>query len=272
MSKRYHADYHIHTNHSPDAYSDMVEACHMARSKGFNEIAFTDHFEFYSPSYPKGFYSERYLREIQTEIRHCQELFQDRLVIRQGIEMGQPTVNPEWSKQIMDSFHFDYVVGAVHKLRDLDISLIAFKECHLEDICQRYLCALYDLVESADFDCLAHIDLIRRYSAKQGIPIDLCDYPDQLEAVLKKLIERGKGLEINTSGLRQEAASTLPGRRLLRLYKKLGGEIIVIGSDAHQVSDVGADWGEAADIALQTGFKYYATYEGRKPIFHKLEG
>ena len=270
MSKRYRADYHVHTSFSPDAKGDMIEFCHMARSRGFDEIAFTEHFEFYSPSHPKGFYTIEYLEKIRAEIDHCKELFQDRLVIRQAIEVGQPNVNPEWAKQIMSRFSFDYVVGAVHKLRDLDTSLIAYKEMHLEDICLRYLTALYDLAEDGDFDCLAHIDLIRRYSARQGIPIDLCDYPDQLEAVLTKLIERGKGLEINTSGLRQEAATTLPGRRILKLYKKLGGEIIVIGSDAHQVADVGADWGEAADLAQQAGFKYCACFEDRKPIFHKL--
>lgn len=270
MSKRYRADYHVHTNLSPDAKGDMVEFCHMARSRGFDEIAVTEHFEFYSPSHPKGFYSESYLEKVQEEIRHCQELFRDRLVIRQAIEVGQPNVNPKWAKHIMDTFSFDYVAGSVHKLRDLDTGLIAYKECHLEDICQRYLTALYDLVDEGDFDCLAHIDLISRYSARQGIPIDLCDYPNQLEAVLKRLIERGKGLEINTSGLRQEAAATLPGRRLLKLYKHLGGEIIVIGSDAHQAADLGADWGEAADLAQQAGFKHCTTFENRKPMFHKL--
>ena len=62
-----------------------------------------------------------------------------------------------------------------------------------------------------------------------------------------------------------------PGLRLLKLYKELGGEILTIGSDAHRAADVGADWGEAADIAVQAGFRYLASFENRKPVFHKLD-
>lgn len=269
--KSYRADYHLHSSHSPDGKSPMEEICRAAISRGFDEIAVTDHFECYSPSHPKGFFTESYLEKNQREIDRCRELFAGQLVIRRGIELGQPTINPDWAGQILSRFSFDFVLGSVHKIRDLDLGLVAFKECHLDDLCLRNLSALYDLVETGDFDCLGHIDLIKRYAARQGIPVELCDYPEQLEAVLRKLIERGKGLEINTSGLRQEASSVLPGLRLLKLYKELGGEILTIGSDAHRAADVGADWGEAADIAVQAGFRYLTSFESRKPVFHKLD-
>lgn len=272
MSKRFRADYHLHSSHSPDSQTGMEEMCLSAIRKGFDEIAITDHFECYTPSHPKGFYTLAYLQKALAEVERCQAQFKGQLTIRKGIEMGQPGVNPDWSAEIMNQFSFDYVIGSVHKLRDLDLGLVAYKEAHLEEICLRNLTALYDLAETGDFDCLGHIDLIRRYAARQGIPVDLSDYSEQLEAVLKKLVQRGKGLEINTSGLRQETASLLPGPSVLKLFKELGGEIITIGSDAHGASDVGADWGEAADAALQAGFKYAATFQDRKPSFYKLEG
>lgn len=250
----------------------MEELCATAVRRGFTEIALTDHFECYTPSHPKGFFTKSYLTKEQAEVDRCRALFDGKLTIRKGIEMGQPGVNPTWASEVMAAFSFDYVIGSVHKIRDLDLGLVAYKEHHLDDICLHNLAALYDLAETGDFDCLGHIDLIKRYAARQGIPVELCDYQEQMEAVLKKLIERGKGLEINTSGLRQEVASALPGLSILKLYKELGGEILTIGSDAHQPADVGADWGEAADLALQAGFKYIASFADRKPTFHKIEG
>ena len=46
MSKRYRADYHIHSNHSPDCKVPIDELCQTAVTKGFQEIVITDHFEF----------------------------------------------------------------------------------------------------------------------------------------------------------------------------------------------------------------------------------
>ena len=271
MSKRYRADYHLHSACSPDSREPMEQICRAALRKGFHEIAMTDHFEFYSPTQPQGFYTVQALEKAQQEIRRCQNLFAGQLVIRQGIEVGQPYVNPQLATEVMERFPFDFVIGSVHKMRDQDLLLLAFREAHLEEICLRKLTALYVLAETGDFDWMGHINLIRRYAAKQGIPIDLCNYPDQLDAVLEKLIQRGKGLEVNTSGLRGETASLLPSVKILKRFKELGGEIITIGSDAHSADEVGADWGEAADAAIQAGFRYAATFENRKPSFYKLE-
>ena len=270
MSNRYRADYHLHSNNSPDSKAEMESICAAAVRRGFQEIAITDHFECYTPTHPRGFFTERYLQKVQADVQRCREQFEGQLIIRQGIEIGQPGSNPALAAEIMEKFQFDYVIGSLHKMHDLDLGMISYREQRVDELCQRYLSFLYDLVDLGDFDCLGHIDLIKRYAARQGIPLNLCDYPEQLDAILEKLIARGKGLEINTSGLRQEAAATLPGYRTLRRYRELGGEIITIGSDAHRPEDVGADWGEAADLALQAGFTHYATFENRKPIFHKL--
>jgi histidinol-phosphatase (PHP family) len=86
---------------------------------------------------------------------------------------------------------------------------------------------------------------------------------------LKLLIESGKGLEINTSGSAPRPAP-FPGSFLLKLYRDSGGEIVTIGSDAHSENDVGKGFFEAAALLRETGFRAYAAFQNRRPVFYDL--
>ena len=97
------------------------------------------------------------------------------------------------------------------------------------------------------------------------------DYADVFEAILKTIIEHGKGIEINTGSLYKNMTYAHPHPSILKLYKELGGEIITVGSDAHIPKYIGYDFETyARDILTATGFRYYCTFEQMKPVFHKL--
>ena len=51
------------------------------------------------------------------------------------------------------------------------------------------------------------------------------DYPDIFDAILKKIIQTGKGIEINTSGFSYKLSSTIPDIDIIKRYKQLGGQI-----------------------------------------------
>ena len=85
---------------------------------------------------------------------------------------------------------------------------------------------------------------------------------------MKVLVQKGKGMEINTSGV-DRAGVYLPNAEFLKRFKELGGEIVTVGSDAHDASRVGQYVPEALEI-LKDIFGYVCTFEARKPIFHKL--
>lgn len=78
-------------------------------------------------------------------------------------------------------------------------------------------------------------------------------------------MERGVGLEINTSGLRQAPGETYPGLEILRWYKELGGQILTVGSDAHTVEDLGIGVANALDLAREAGFEAITLFEKREP-------
>ena len=61
----------------------------------------------------------------------------------------------------------------------------------------------------------------------------------------------------------------MPDEDIMCRYHELGGEIVTIGSDAHNTDRVGQYSREACAI-LKDIFGYVCTFEGRKPIFHQL--
>lgn len=83
-------------------------------------------------------------------------------------------------------------------------------------------------------------------------------------------MNRGKGIEINTSGLRVDLRQTLPHRDILRLYRECGGTYITIGSDAHKAEEVGEGILQAVEEIRSLGYENITTYEKRKPIQHSI--
>jgi histidinol-phosphatase (PHP family) len=148
----------------------------------------------------------------------------------------------------------------------MDVSEVDYSKISEEEICSMYLKQLKELVNWNNFDCIGHLDLIKRYSAavyKKNITL-ACQY-ELLKEVLQLVIHCGKGIEINTSGLRQIPKETMPGLDVVKLYKGLGGEILTTGSDAHFAEDVGKGLEEAIDLARAVGFRYITVFNNRKP-------
>ncbi len=90
------------------------------------------------------------------------------------------------------------------------------------------------------------------------------DFLDIIEEIFKVLIYNGKGIEINTGGLKYGTNHTNPHEEILKLYHKLGGEIITVGSDAHETKHLGFSFDKVPEILKSCGFKYYTEFTGRK--------
>lgn len=267
---RYLYDYHVHSNFSSDGKDSIFNICSSAIDKGLSEIAITDHYE---PT--EGNEAYRFFKPVEylNEIEKAREFYKGRLKIKVGIELGQPHRFLASSKKIVSQLPFDFVLGSAHKFPgDIDCSEIDYSNTRLEDICSRYLWQLEMMAEDADFDCVGHIDLIKRYSKSiYKSKVTLMIEKDFLAEVLKIVIRKNKGLEINTSGLRQKLEETMPGLDTLKLYKDLGGEILTIGSDAHFAAHVGEGIQDAIDLAISAGFKYLSVYNRREPQFIRID-
>ena len=242
-----HEDYHVHCLSSP----------------------VTDHYEMFHNEEKWPPYRREYLERCFRTMEECRERFEGQVFVGFGAELGQWQLQPEAAKRVVRDYPFDYVIGSLHKMDDVDLKYFRYREIDAGGLLRRYLEDLLAVARLGDFDCLGHLDLIKRYAAEQGVSIRAEE--ELVREILRTLIRRGKGLEINTSGLRQAVKETFPSRTILGWYLEEGGTILTVGSDAHRRQDVGAGFKEAKALALALGFTYISCFRERKLIQKKIE-
>ena len=266
----YYVDYHMHSNNSSDAVSSVDEMCLAAIKNGIAEIAITDHFE---PTPEDRAYSVYDQKKYFEEMLAARRKFGKQLEIKLGIELGQPQYYKKETENMLSKNSYDFILASAHKRSDgTDMSQVDYTKISTDEALEMYLDELNNLVDGFDdFDCLGHLDLVKRYSCQvYNENISLVQSRGKLETLLKKLIKKGKGIEINTSGLRQSSGETLPGFDVIKMYHELGGQILTVGSDAHRKEDLGKGIYEAYEIARAAGFEYITTFTNRQPEFIKI--
>ena len=101
--------------------------------------------------------------------------------------------------------------------------------------------------------------------------IDIDDYKDKVDEILKLAAEKNIALEINTAGLRQPINRLSPEAQTVKRFKKLGGKLISVGSDAHFAKDIGVGIKHAYEAALEAGFKSTVIFQRISPIEIPIE-
>ncbi|MBK1809807.1 histidinol-phosphatase HisJ family protein [Clostridium sp. YIM B02505] len=266
------ADCHIHSSVSPDSNTPLREICESACENGIQTIIVTNHLEYYIDEDGKnGSMDISYVENSLEEIEKCRVEFQERLEILFGMEMGQMHYWTKDVKKNIKGYKFDYLLGSIHKLGNLDLKNGDYSEENREKQNEKYLNSLYEMVVSCDFDCVGHFDLVKRYGANHNVEIKLMkQHEEKVRDILKEVIKRGKGIEINTSGMRQLCKESMPSFDILKLYKELGGTIITLGSDAHRSEDVGAGFDEIIIGLKEIGINQLAVYRERRPYFYDI--
>lgn len=262
-------DYHTHTSFSADSPAPMTDMIDAAIKAGLSEIAITDHFDpdYPDPNWPSDLEFESYHKELE---KACNQ-FQHKINIVKGLEVGiQHGKTLDKCHQAVLSYDYDFVLGSFHCAEGFELSCGGFFDNRTVEEATRafyrynYQClSVYN-----DFDVLGHINVVDRYGSYIPSP-DI--YIDKVSAILSLLISKGKGIEINTSSFRYGMGEhTTPTEEILKLYHKLGGEIITVGSDAHFPEHIGANIDWAYEKLRNIGFRYITTFKNRKPTFIKL--
>lgn len=264
------ADFHMHTGFSSDTDVDPEAMVKGAIDKGMRCICITDH---YDKDYCEGqdlfvFDPEEYF----AQILKLKEKYSKQIDLRIGIEIGLQEHLNGFYQTFLGQYPFDFVIGSAHLLKGKDPY---YREVFqgVEDS-QSYREAfeeMLSLVKTQEtFDVLGHLDYIVRYGNNQARDYSYHAYADIIDEILCTLIEKGKGIELNTAGLKYGLGFAHPHPDVLRRYKNLGGEIITIGSDGHIPEHIAYDFDKAKEILEIVGFKYYTEFKERKPSFCKL--
>ena len=259
-------DYHMHSRVSFDGHDTGEALAHAALERGLKEICFTDHLD-YDPLGKMGvmaFDTAAY----NAEYDHLEI---PGLKIRRGMEFGIDRNNVQQFKEDLKRRPFDFVLGSIHFVDDLDVYFEEFWNgktvFQAERRCLEETLACVQLHE--DFDVLAHLTYISKtHCHPDPRPLPYAEHREIIDEILTVLARKGKGLEMNSSGV-DRCGGFLPTADFFRRFKELGGEIITIGSDAHRCNRVGQYSFEACEI-LKDIFGYVCTFEARQPIFHKL--
>ena len=121
------------------------------------------------------------------------------------------------------------------------------------------------LLDFGQFDTLAHFDYMLRYAtANPAFTHSFSGYEAEVEQLIKKTVNKGILLEINTAKVNMPGGVIGPEPFILRLYKQCGGEAVTLASDAHHTSHLLRGFQDAAQLARNCGIKYAAYFDQRQ--------
>ncbi len=268
------ADYHLHTSFSGDSAASMEDMILKGISIGLSSMCFTEHMDMdYVYVNPE----EEGIFELNTDsylydLIKCKEKYADKIRLFFGVELG---VQPHLRKELAvysKSYDFDFIIASSHLCNRKDPYYPSFYEGRSDEEAYReyFLSILDNLKAFSNFDIYGHLDYVVRYGKTKDADFSYDKYKDILDKILETLIEKEKGLEVNTGAIGYHLRELNPCTDILKRYRQLGGEIITVGSDAHEPQAIARGFDRAAEVLLACGFKYYTTFEKRMPEFHRI--
>ncbi|MCR5790853.1 MAG: histidinol-phosphatase HisJ family protein [Lachnospiraceae bacterium] len=266
------ADFHLHTAHSADSDEPMERMIESAIEKGLKQICFTEHYDMDFPADAEGI---DFQLDTESYYRHylkCRDRYGDRIRIGFGVEYGLQLHLTKRCHAYIGAYPFDFVIGSSHLVNGKDPYLSEYFEgrSEREAFLEYFEGELAAAQAFDDFDVYGHLDYVVRYGPNKDRDYSYQAYADILDEILKTLIGKGKGIEVNTGWIDRGLRGTNPGTDVLKRYRELGGEILTVGSDAHQSDRIACGFDRALACIREAGFRYVTVFEKRRPEFVTL--
>lgn len=261
-------DTHTHSLCSPDGHSPVLDMAKAGAAAGLTHLCLTDHCDLVTlqgaPSYTYDW------TPYNAAVAEARAALPPGLDLAQGMELGEAYENPAAARAILAAQPgLDFVIGSVHNYRALkDKTDFYYADYPDAQTCQAtlddYLGSLELLVALPDcYDSLGHVIYPLRYiNARGPHPFSVLegDFRDRTAAILRRVAQDGKAMEVNT----WRGQSIAEWEPVLRLFKDLGGTLVTVGSDSHTTHEIGKGVRDAYDLLGACGFGRVAVYHGRK--------
>lgn len=268
------ADMHTHSNHSHDSQCKMVDLITAEINNGSEVLAVTDHFDVCWVDCKDIFTC---VVESNREIEEQNKVFGDKIKILKGVEISEAIWNLDAYHKVMEMSDYDVVIGSVHCVRGkafsgpyavLDFTTLTKEQ--LEEFMSSYFDDIMEMLELTDFDILAHLTCPLRYIfGKYKLSLDMSQYDEKIDKILKTIISRKIALEVNTSSY-DVLDDFMPTRQIIKRYYELGGRMITLASDSHMASRAAFSFDKAINYLKEVGFEGIYTFEQRKPKLLKF--
>jgi histidinol-phosphatase (PHP family) len=272
MSEQVKFDLHTHherCGHASGTIEDYIKA---AITNGLQVVGISDHSPyFYSEKeqlYPGIAMAKSEFVHYVNEVQMLKEKYKEKIQVLLGVESDFFPNHIEDYKKIYSNYPFDYIIGSVHYVDDVNI----FKRGRWDNLTTKEKVAVkdryYDLIEQSAragvFQILGHIDAMKGfYPAFSSIETDV------IENTLKIIGEQDVAIEINTSGKTKDVGGWYPADDILEraLFHHVK---VTFGSDAHVPERVGDEWELVSKRLKEIGFKQWAYFVNKKRILADL--
>jgi histidinol-phosphatase (PHP family) len=254
-------DTHVHTKVSTDSEMEIEDAIKSAQNKNISLII-TEHMDLKFPE------EGLFCFDVDDYFRKYSKYRGENLLL--GIEIGIKDDCLEESREVITKGPFDYVLGSVHLVDNLDVYYETYyKGKSKKEAYEKYLATILNGIQKYEFiDSMGHIDYISRYSRYDDKEIYYREFSDMIDQILKTLIAKDKCMEINTRRLNDESAV----KNLINIYKRfreLGGKYVTVGSDAHNTTAIGSNFHVAKEIVDLCDLKV-VYFKERKKEYEKM--
>ncbi len=255
-------DYHTHTPLCLHAEGSPTEYARHAQSLGLAEIGLSDH-------NPMAQHFDDWRMPLSDLPRYLEWVEEARAAlpdfpIRLALECDYLERGESWIEKTTAMAEWDYLIGSVHYISD---GIAVDDPKHLSrwqseaDVTSMWAAywRLYEkMIRTGQFDFFAHPDLAKRFGLRpKG---DLRPY---YEPVIQALVDQKGVLEVSTAGLRKDVREIYPSREMLEMAFAAGVPI-VINSDAHTPTDVGASFAQALELVRSVGYRETVRFHKRQ--------
>lgn len=258
---------HTHTNYC-DGADTPEEIVIKAIEKGFSSIGFSGH--SYNPHSKFWEKRENKTDAYKSEILNLKEKYKEKLDIFLGLEVE--------SCYEADVKECDYLIWAVHyldvgdKFVTFDLDLNGVKNVINEyydnsgiKFAKAYYETLAQVPKYAEFDIIAHFDLITKHIEKEVLfDVNSKEYKNAAIEAVDALRGKIPFFEVNTGAIaRGYRKSPYPSVDIIKEMKRMGFGA-VITSDCHDKNMLDCKFDEATEFLKECGFreKYVLTKHG----------
>ena len=139
----------------------------------------------------------------------------DQVALRGGLELGVQTTTIDQNRALMERLgeRLDFVICSINQVGNREFWNGDYQQGRTQDEIHRaYYEELLGVIERFDgYDVLGHLDLVRRYDPYGDYPFERVR--DVVAEILRRVVADGKGIEVNTSGIRYGLGEFQPARR-----------------------------------------------------------
>lgn len=261
-------DYHVHSDVSEDSSASMREMAAAEAAAGVKLLCFTNHCDLLHWQDGRPNPRCRVITDESAEkLAALRAAGNVPIELRLGLELAEGHADPALAAALAADGRLDFVLGSLHLLPGYGDLYRQHYTTHAQ--CERmfdlYLDELQRVAELDFYDVLAHLGYARRYMWRDGVDaaMTLERFGAKIERLLRTVIDKGRGLELNCSGLR-DGCGPFPSEEILLLYRSLGGETVTLGSDAHSPGNAAKGLAQGVAVLRHCGFDRVAVFRARR--------